>query len=79
LNKWEQIDDEIWAKIICMEKNRRVAKAYARAQVLSINGSDLGFDGYRIGLNGFQNPQRDSRTQDVKRYIGSVIDLLIDF
>lgn len=60
-----------------MEKNRRVAKAYARAQILSINGSDLGFDGYRIGLNGFQNPQRDSMTEDVKRYIGSVFELFL--
>ncbi|KAH9372615.1 hypothetical protein HPB48_014691 [Haemaphysalis longicornis] len=40
LNKWGQIDDEIWAKIICMERNRRVAKAYARASVLTINGSN---------------------------------------
>lgn len=47
LNKWKQIDDEIWAKIIVMERNRRVAKAYARAPVLTINGSDDGFDGYR--------------------------------
>ncbi|KAH7953884.1 hypothetical protein HPB49_013368 [Dermacentor silvarum] len=48
LNKWGQIDDEIWAKIICMERNRRVAKAYARASVLTINGSNEGFDGYRL-------------------------------
>ncbi len=60
-----------------MEKNRRVAKAYARAQVISINGSELGFDGYRIGLNGFQNPKRDIITEDVKKYIGSVNILLL--
>ncbi|GFR03763.1 dwarfin sma-2 [Trichonephila clavata] len=47
LNKWEQIDDEIWAKIICMERNRRVAKAYARTPVLTVNGSADGFDGYK--------------------------------
>lgn len=45
--KWEQIDDEIWAKIIVFEKNRRVAKAYARSSVISINGSKQGFDGVR--------------------------------
>lgn len=45
--KWEQIDDEIWSKVIVLERNRRVAKAYARAPVLTINGSDDGFDGYR--------------------------------
>ncbi|XP_022246160.1 uncharacterized protein LOC106463046, partial [Limulus polyphemus] len=72
LNKWDQIDDEIWAKIICMERYRRVAKAYARTPVLTINGSDDGFDGYRIGLCGFDNPMRDSETEEVKRHIGNV-------
>jgi hypothetical protein len=33
------------------ERNRRVAKAYARAPVLTVNGSDDGFDGFRIGKN----------------------------
>lgn len=47
LDKWNQIDDEIWAKVIVFEKNRRVAKAYARTPVLTINGSDDGFDGMR--------------------------------
>lgn len=47
LAKWEQIDDEIWAKIIVFEKNRRVAKAYARSSVITINGSKHGFDGVR--------------------------------
>ena len=72
LNKWEQIDDEIWAKLICMERNRRVAKAYARAPILTINGSEDGFDGYRIGLNGFDNPLRDPKTEVVKHHIGDV-------
>lgn len=47
LGKWTQIDDEIWAKVIVFERNRRVAKAYARAPVLTVNGSDDGFDGMR--------------------------------
>ncbi|KAF0773295.1 Uncharacterized protein FWK35_00005941 [Aphis craccivora] len=46
LDKWTQIDDEIWAKVIVLERNRRVAKAYARAPILTVNGSDEGFDGY---------------------------------
>lgn len=78
LNKWEQIDDEIWAKIICLERNRRVAKAYARAPVLTINGSDDGFDGYRIGLCGFDNPMRDAKTEDVKRHIGHGVKIKMD-
>lgn len=47
LNKWNQIDDEIWAKVVVLERNRRVAKAYARAPVLTVNASDSGFDGFR--------------------------------
>ena len=72
LNKWESIDDEIWAKIIVLERNRRVAKAYARAPVLTVNGSDDGFDGFRIGLAGFENPMRDPKTEEVKKHIGQV-------
>ena len=26
MRKWEAIDDEIWAKVIVLERNRRVAK-----------------------------------------------------
>ncbi|XP_076330243.1 uncharacterized protein LOC143235982 isoform X2 [Tachypleus tridentatus] len=78
LNKWDQIDDEIWAKVICMERNRRVAKAYARTPVLTINGSDEGFDGYRIGLCGFDNPMRDSETEEVKRHIGNGVKFKMD-
>ena len=47
MSKWHSIDDEIWAKVIVLERNRRVAKAYARAPVLTVNGSDDGFDGFR--------------------------------
>ncbi|CAG2163503.1 unnamed protein product [Oppiella nova] len=53
-----------------MNGKRRVAKAYARAPVLTIDGSHDGFDGYRIGLNGFENPLLDVKTEEVMRYIG---------
>ena len=72
LGKWHLIDDEIWGKIIFMEKNRRVAKAYARVPVLTISGSSVDFDCYRIGLNGFDNAKRDRDTAEVKEQIGSV-------
>ena len=77
LSKWESIDDEIWAKIIVLERNRRVAKAYARAPVLTVNGTDDGFDGFRIGLAGFENPMRDPKTEEAKRLIGQVNLILI--
>ena len=74
MSKWESIDDEIWAKIIVLERNRRVAKAYARAPVLTVNGTDDGFDGFRIGLAGFENPMRDPKTEEAKRLIGQVMN-----
>ena len=79
MSKWESIDDEIWAKIIVLERNRRVAKAYARAPVLTVNGTDDGFDGFRIGLAGFENPMRDPKTEEAKRLIGQVINCSFEF
>ena len=61
-----------------MEKNRRVAKAYARAPVLTVNGSDDGFDGFRIGLSGFDNPMRDPKTDEAKRLIGQGCKIKMD-
>ncbi|XP_018789921.1 PREDICTED: uncharacterized protein LOC108969580 [Bactrocera latifrons] len=78
LSKWEQIDDEIWAKVIVFEKNRRVAKAYARSSVITINGGKNGFDGVRIGLSGFENPMRDADTKLVKKSVGEGFKIKMD-
>merc|ERR1719494_1370498 len=72
LSKWDNIDDEIWAKVIVLERNRRVAKAYARAPVLTVNGSEEGFDGFRIGVAGFDNPMRDVGSEETIRQIAQV-------
>ncbi|CAG0925338.1 unnamed protein product, partial [Notodromas monacha] len=78
LNKWEHIDDEIWAKVIVMERNKRVAKAYARAPVLTVNGSDDGFDGYRIGLRGFDSGLRDQEAEEIRRLVGHGVKFKMD-
>lgn len=78
LRKWDSIDDEIWAKVIVLERNRRVAKAYARAPVLTVNGGNGGFDGYRLGLNGFSNPMRDPKTEEFKELIGQGAKVKMD-
>jgi len=78
LDKWDSIDDEIWAKIIVLERNRRVAKAYARAPVLTVNGTEQGFDGFRIGLSGFENPMRDIGTEESLKQINQGFKLKMD-
>jgi len=78
LEKWDNIDDEIWAKVIVLERNRRVAKAYARAPVLTVNGMEDGFDGFRIGVNGFENPMRDHKVAQFKAEVGTGIKLKMD-
>ena len=39
---------------------------------MTVNGTDDGFDGFRIGLAGFENPMRDPKTEEAKRLIGQV-------
>ena len=63
--KWDAIEDDIWGKVIVMERNRRVAKAYVRSPVVSVGGGNEGFDGLRVGLKGFDNPFRDEETRAV--------------
>lgn len=73
VDKWRSIDDEIWAKIICMERNRRIAKAYARKHTILVDGSkDDYLDGTTLGLNSFDNPDRDPKTSYMKQHIGEV-------
>jgi len=78
LDKWDSIDDEIWAKVIVLERNRRVAKAYARAPVITVNGSTDGFDGFRIGVAGFDNPLRDPSTSSAIQALGLGLKLKMD-
>jgi len=78
IEKWDSIDDEIWAKVIVLERNRRVAKAYARAPVITVNGSTDGFDGFRIGVAGFDNPLRDSNTSAAIQALGLGCKLKMD-
>lgn len=55
-----------------MSRNRRIAKAYIRVPAVIIDGTDNGFDGYRIGLNGFEDPFRDSMTEQLMDNIEKV-------
>ena len=56
-----------------MERNRRVAKAYVRSPSITVGGGKEGFDGLRIGLEGFGNPLRDEDTEKAKTRIGGQV------
>lgn len=79
-NKWNtlKMNDDIWAKLIYFEQNRRLAKAYVSAPVLTIDGSTNGLDGFRIGLSGIDNSYRGLDSIACLRSIGQGIKLKID-
>ena len=62
-----------------MERNHRVAKAYARYPIITINDGSVGFDGDTIGLCGFDNPYTDSVILSIKKQmIGTGIATAVD-
>ena len=72
------VQPKLFCQVIVLERNRRIAKAYARAPVLTVNGTEDGFDGFRIGVNGFENPMRDSKVAEFKTQIGAGCKLKMD-
>lgn len=62
-----------------MERNRRIGKAYARVPIVTIDGShQLSYDGYKLALNGFNNPDRDEETEECRKEIGRGIKIKMD-
>jgi len=62
-----------------MERNRRIGKAYARVPIVTIDGShELSYDGYKLALNGFDNPDRDAKTEECRKRIGKGIRIKMD-
>lgn len=45
--KLPNIEEQIWGKLIVMERNIRSAKAYLRSRIVAIDGSRTEFDGLR--------------------------------
>jgi len=78
LRKWDSIEDDIWAKVIVMEKNHMVAKAFIRTPVLTVNAGRIPFDGEIIGLCGFNNTQRDASTERVLHMVKEGCRLKMD-
>uniref|UniRef100_A0A915PTN1 MH2 domain-containing protein n=1 Tax=Setaria digitata TaxID=48799 RepID=A0A915PTN1_9BILA len=76
LEKLEEgsLDDEIWGKIILMEKCRRLAKAYLRRTTVIIDGSSDEYDGITLGFNHFENYDND----DIRHKIGDGVIVKVD-
>ncbi|ULT83721.1 hypothetical protein L3Y34_012763 [Caenorhabditis briggsae] len=81
LNKLSEgsIDDEIWGKIVIMERCKRVAKAYLRKTTVIIDGSEDEFDGKTLGFNHFDNPTRDDHTKEIRAKIADGVILKMDY
>ncbi|OWF39552.1 myosin-IIIb-like [Mizuhopecten yessoensis] len=78
LQKWGELDPDIWCKILYMEYDRPVAKFYILDREVNIDMSYEEFDGERIGLGVFRNPGRDSVTEEYRSYIGKGLKLKRD-
>uniref|UniRef100_A0A0R3RKQ0 MH2 domain-containing protein n=1 Tax=Elaeophora elaphi TaxID=1147741 RepID=A0A0R3RKQ0_9BILA len=76
--KLANIEEQIWGKVIVMERNIRSAKAYLRSRVITVDGSDAEFDGLRIGLRRFENSYRDDGTIRAFEALGKGVKMKID-
>ncbi|VDM99186.1 unnamed protein product [Thelazia callipaeda] len=61
--KLPNIEEQIWGKLIVMERNIRPVKAYLKSRIIIVDGSEAEFDGSRIGLRRFANAHRDEGTK----------------
>lgn len=66
------LDDDIWGKVVLMERGFRVAKAYLRQPTLIVDGGDEEFDGHTLGFNFFRGPHTDAHSAELRDKIGDV-------
>uniref|UniRef100_A0A1I7WPM8 MH2 domain-containing protein n=1 Tax=Heterorhabditis bacteriophora TaxID=37862 RepID=A0A1I7WPM8_HETBA len=74
--KMQDIDNQIWAKLIIMEKGTRIAKVCSLRVIKSNDHYD--FNGSRLGIQCFRNPQRDVNSELDIDLLGKGIELSID-
>ncbi|CAD5234612.1 unnamed protein product [Bursaphelenchus xylophilus] len=72
------LDDDIWGKIILMEKGRRIAKAYLRQPTLIVDGGDEEFDGKTLGFNYFHSSHSDHQIEEFREKIGDGVVIKMD-
>ncbi|CAD5228921.1 unnamed protein product [Bursaphelenchus okinawaensis] len=76
--KMDKVEAEIWGKLIVMEKNVRVAKAYLRASTITVDGTKNYFDGSRIGLSYFPNSRREGNTEQELKALSKGVTIQLD-
>ncbi|KAK6111949.1 MH2 domain family protein [Brugia pahangi] len=76
--EYGDLDDEIWGKIILMEKCKCLAKAYLRKTTVIIDGSSDEYDGITLGFNYFQNNDYNKDKNNIRHKIGDGVIIKID-
>uniref|UniRef100_A0A1I8APV8 MH2 domain-containing protein n=1 Tax=Steinernema glaseri TaxID=37863 RepID=A0A1I8APV8_9BILA len=76
--KLSNIENQIWGKLIVMERNYRTAKAYLRYQSILVDGSQREFDGARLGLSRFSPDLSDRRLLQEYRRLDKGVEVQID-
>ncbi|XP_046574609.1 unconventional myosin-Ia-like isoform X2 [Haliotis rubra] len=64
------LDPITWCKVICMEYDRPVGKFYVQKREIHIDGTYNPFDGDRVGIGVFRNPERSRTTETIRAYLG---------
>uniref|UniRef100_A0A915I612 MH2 domain-containing protein n=1 Tax=Romanomermis culicivorax TaxID=13658 RepID=A0A915I612_ROMCU len=78
LSKIRCLDDEVWGKLILMNRNKCIAKMYLRNPLIVLDGTKNSFDGQRIGLDHFENADADEQTLEIRVKLGAGILLKVD-
>ncbi|KAL3892185.1 hypothetical protein ACJMK2_004419 [Sinanodonta woodiana] len=78
MDKWDEIEPDVWCKINYMEYDKIIGKFYIFDRQVTINGSYDEFDGKTIGLGVLRNQHRDEKTEKIRSYIGKGITLRKD-
>ncbi|KAL5014432.1 hypothetical protein ScPMuIL_008702 [Solemya velum] len=76
--KLSELESDIWCKIFYLEYNQQLAKMYILGREVTVDGSNEPFDGLRIGIGAFSNPERSERVRKIRNYIGKGVVLKRD-
>ncbi|KAL4217849.1 hypothetical protein ACF0H5_022588 [Mactra antiquata] len=73
LDRYNELDPDVWCKVFYMEYDQPVAKFYVCDKEITVDGSMTEFNGRHIGLGAFNNPNRDEITNRIRSFIGKGI------